>query len=142
MLLLKHTIQEELVNRANGMTPRMSFFLVGRFSLDNHVVVTKIDPIQVDSVTLVFQQSTVLRNNINQNVAYFFGAMGTDLWDQPIWDKQLNGNMVIVCTAEILCHSLHNAFIKMDQINLLVFDEAHHAKKEHPYARFVPFLPR
>ncbi|CAL5870932.1 uncharacterized protein PFLUO_LOCUS5174 [Penicillium psychrofluorescens] len=118
VLLLKHIIQEELVNRANGLPPRISFFLV-------------------DSVALVFQQSTVLRNNIDQNVAYLFGAMGTDFWDQPIWDEQLKENMVIVCTADILCHSLHNAFIKMNQINLLVFDEAHHTKKEHAYARIV-----
>ena len=91
-------------------------------------------------MTLVFQQSTVLRNNIDQKVAYLFGAMGTDLWDQPIWDEQLKENMVIVCTAEILCQSLHNAFIKMDQINLLIFDEAHHTKKEHPYARLVSIV--
>lgn len=142
MLLLKHIIQEELVNRANGLPPRISFFLVGRFSPDNQVAVAKTTPIQVDSVALVFQQSTVLRNNIDQNVAYLFGAMGTDFWDQPIWDEQLKENMVIVCTADILCHSLHNAFIKMNQINLLVFDEAHHTKKEHAYARFVSFLLR
>ena len=29
------------------------------------------------------------------------------------------------------------AFIRMADINLLIFDEAHHAKKEHPYARIM-----
>lgn len=86
-------------------------------------------------MTLVFQQAAVLRNNLDQNVASFYGAMGPDLWDQPAWDEHLKSNMVIVCTAEILNNALLGAFIKMRQINLLIFDEAHHTKKEHPYAR-------
>lgn len=92
---------------------------------------------QVDSVTLAFQQSTVLRNNLDQQVAHFYGAMGTDHWSEQTWREHFNNNMVIVCTAEILNQCLLNAFIKMEQINLLVFDEAHHTKKEHAYARLV-----
>ncbi|KAJ5101747.1 hypothetical protein NUU61_003969 [Penicillium alfredii] len=118
VLLLKHVIKTELVDRANGKAHRVSFFLV-------------------DSVTLVFQQAAVLRNNIDQNVAHFFGAMGTDLWDKQTWDEHLSKNMVIVCTAEILNQCLLNAFVRMDQINLLIFDEAHHTKKDHPYACIV-----
>ncbi|KAG2025570.1 hypothetical protein GB937_002826 [Aspergillus fischeri] len=118
VLLLRHTILNELDNRANGKPHRVSFFLV-------------------DSVTLAYQQAAVLRNNIDQNVAHFFGAMGTDLWDKRTWDEHLQRNMVIVCTAEILNQCLLNSYVKMDQINLLIFDEAHHAKKDHPYARII-----
>ncbi|KAH9891488.1 hypothetical protein F4778DRAFT_337172 [Xylariomycetidae sp. FL2044] len=32
---------------------------------------------------------------------------------------------------------LHHAFVKMEQINLLVIDEAHHTKSNHPYARII-----
>lgn len=50
--------------------------------------------------------------------------------------------MVIVCTAEILYQCLMHSFISIDQINLLIFDEAHHAKKNHAYARSVlEYLP-
>lgn len=78
-----------------------------------------------------------MRNNIDQNIAQFFGAMGTDLWNKQIWDGHFNANMVIVCTADILNQCLLNAYVRMDQINLLIFDEAHHAKKDHAYARLV-----
>lgn len=88
-------------------------------------------------MTLVYQQAAVLRNNIDQNVAQFFGAMGPDLWSKQTWEEQFKENMVIVCTAEILCQCLLSSYIKMDQINLLIFDEAHHTKKDHPYARSV-----
>ncbi|KAJ5654049.1 hypothetical protein N7490_001052 [Penicillium lividum] len=118
VLLLKHMLQQELIDRSAGKQHRVAFFLA-------------------DSVTLVFQQAAVLRNNLDQEVSHFYGAMGPDLWDQETWNKHLKANMVIVCTAEILHQALLNAFVKMNQINLLVFDEAHHTKKEHPYARII-----
>ena len=92
---------------------------------------------QVDSVALVYQQAAVLRTNMDQSVAQIFGAMGPDLWDRQTWDGYFKDNMVIVCTAEVLCQCLDSSHIKMCQINLLIFDEAHHTKKNHPYARSV-----
>ena len=117
VLLLKYIMEQELRDRAEGAKPRVSFFLV-------------------DSVTLVFQQSSVLRSNLNQKVAYFYGALGPDLWDKTTWKQHLENNMVFVCTADILNHALLNGHVKIDQINLLIFDEAHHTKKEHVYARY------
>ncbi|KAJ9253860.1 hypothetical protein DTO027B5_7245 [Paecilomyces variotii] len=118
VLLLKHIIQQELVDRGMGNPPRISFFLV-------------------DSVALVFQQAAVLRNNIDQKVAHLYGSMGTDMWSRETWEELFSNNMVIVCTAEIVYQCLLNSHIKMDQINLLIFDEAHHTKKDHPYARII-----
>jgi endoribonuclease Dicer len=117
VLLLKYILERELRDRAEGTKPRVAFFLV-------------------DSVTLVFQQAAVLRNNLNQKVAHFYGDLHSDLWDHEAWGKHLAKYMVIVCTAEILNQALLNGHVKMDGINLLIFDEAHHAKKDHPYARY------
>jgi endoribonuclease Dicer len=61
--------------------------------------------------------------------------MGIGLWDKDVWSKYINDYMVVVCTAEILKQGLLSSFIRMEQINLLIFDEAHHTKKDHPYAR-------
>jgi endoribonuclease Dicer len=79
----------------------------------------------------------VLERNLDQPMDRFCGAMGSDLLDRRIWEKACSENMVIVCTAEVLRNSLHHSFISMDRINLLIFDEAHHAKKDHPYARII-----
>ncbi|KFY13215.1 hypothetical protein V492_03412 [Pseudogymnoascus sp. VKM F-4246] len=117
-LLLRHVIDEELERRANGGEKRIAFFLV-------------------DSVALVFQQYAVLKCNLNQKMEQFCGDMGCDLWSKELWEKHLNENMVIVCTAEVLFHCLHHSFIAMKQINLLIFDEAHHAKRNHAYARII-----
>ena len=89
-------------------------------------------------MTLVFQQGAVLETNLDQKVACFCGEMGVDLWSAETWKEIFTENMAIVCTAEILYQCLMHSFITFDQINLLIFDEAHHAKKNHPYARYVP----
>lgn len=86
-------------------------------------------------MNLVFQQFSVLECHLDQKIERFCGAMGTDLWTKSVWDKHFTENMVLVCTAEVLFQCLMHSFIKMDQINLLIFDEAHHAKKSHSYAR-------
>ena len=86
-------------------------------------------------MTLVFQQFAVLECNLNQKIDQFCGEMSTDLWTKSVWDKHFQDNMAIVCTAEILYNCLLHSFISIDQINLLIFDEAHHAKKNHSYAR-------
>ena len=92
---------------------------------------------QVDSVTLVFQQFAVLECNLDQRIDRFCGEMGCDLWSKETWEKVFEESKVIVCTADILYQCLMHSFISMEAINLLVFDEAHHAKKNHPYARII-----
>ncbi|TVY67376.1 Dicer-like protein [Lachnellula suecica] len=118
VLLLRHIFAQELEDRALGKQKRISFFLV-------------------DSVTLVYQQHAVLKANLDQPMNMFCGDMGCDLWSKKLWENHFSENMVIVCTAEVLRQCLHHSFITMEQINLLIFDEAHHAKKDHAYARIM-----
>ena len=92
---------------------------------------------KVASVTLVFQQHAVLMANLDQPMDMFCGDMNTDSFSRERWGQHFSKNMVIVCTAEILRQCLTHGFISMDRINLLIFDEAHHAKKDHSYARII-----
>ncbi|SPQ23615.1 4c178de2-59db-4c17-b734-ab0b07163eac [Thermothielavioides terrestris] len=117
-LLLRWTIQNELENRSKGLPKRVAFFLV-------------------DKVALVFQQHAVLACNLDYPIEKFCGDMVDEVSSKEFWDKTFDENMAIVLTAEILYQCLHHSYIRMDQINLLVFDEAHHTKKNHPYARII-----
>lgn len=91
----------------------------------------------MNSVNLVFQQANVLRCGLDQRVEGICGAMGASLWQKPTWDKHFADNMVIVCTAAVLEQCMMHSFITMAQVNLLIFDEAHHAKNNHPYAQLM-----
>lgn len=118
VLLLQHILVQELEDRKLGKPKRVSFFLV-------------------DSVALVFQQYAVLECNLDQPMERFCGDMDFNLSNKEFWQKQFSSNMVIVCTAAVLENCLLRNYVSMDGINLLVFDEAHHAKKNHAYARII-----
>lgn len=118
VLLIRWMIDQELEARARGKEHRIAFFLVA-------------------SVTLMFQQHAVLEANLDHKIARFCSAMDVDMWTKEIWHQHFYENQVIVCTADILLQCLSHNFITMRQINLLVFDEAHHAKKDHAYARII-----
>lgn len=118
VLLLQHVINQELEDRAKGLPRRLSFFLV-------------------DKVALVYQQHAVIDCNLGHSVAAFSGDSVRYTWNKAFWHKEFEKHEVIVCTAEILNKCLQSAYIRIDQINLLIFDEAHHTKKNHPYARII-----
>jgi endoribonuclease Dicer len=118
VLLLRHVIDEEIENRSKGHSPKVSFFLVA-------------------SVTLVFQQFSVLECNLDHKVSRLCGSDNANK-DPQRWMKELHENKVIICTSEILFQALSFGYISMKQINLLIFDEAHHTKKNHSYARYTP----
>ncbi|TDZ40611.1 Dicer-like protein 1 [Colletotrichum spinosum] len=117
-LLLRHVLEQEMIDRAAGKPKRIAFFLV-------------------DKVSLVFQQHAVLDCNLSHDIAKFCGEMVDAMWSNEFWEKEFDKNQVIVCTAAILQKCLTQSYIRMDQINLLIFDEAHHTKKGHPYARII-----
>ncbi|PNY29033.1 Dicer-like protein 1 [Tolypocladium capitatum] len=117
-LLLRHTLDQELERRAIGQPKKIAFFLV-------------------EKVALCFQQYSVLKANLEHPVAKFHGEMAGIMRTKEFWDKQFADNMVFVCTAQIVLDCLNSGFLHIGQVNLLIFDEAHHTKKNHPYSRII-----
>lgn len=118
VLLLRWVIDNEIERRAKGEPYKISFFLVA-------------------SVTLVYQQFSVLECNLDHKIVRMCGADNVDSWPHARWVKEFHENKVVVCTAEILFQALSRSYITMKHINLLIFDEAHHTKKNHSYARYT-----
>ncbi|KAG4282243.1 hypothetical protein FPRO04_13319 [Fusarium proliferatum] len=118
-LLLRHYLEQELEDRVTGDSKRVAFFVV-------------------EKVALCFQQFAVLKCNLGAYpITKVWGKMSGMMKTTKDWNREFSDNMAIVCTAQILLDCLNSNFITMSQINLLVFDEVHHAKKEHPYARII-----
>lgn len=91
---------------------------------------------------MCFQQHAVLTSNLEFPIGKIFGDMKGEIGDPEFWRQQFSENMAFVCTAQTLLSMLGSGFISMSQINLLVFDEAHHTKKNHAYARIMEGYPR
>ncbi|EXJ75346.1 uncharacterized protein A1O5_02042 [Cladophialophora psammophila CBS 110553] len=117
-LLIRHYLQQELIDRSHGKPAKIVFFLV-------------------NSVPLARQQARFLSNNLPQKVIPLFADASDDLWKKAEWDKIFAENSVIVCTAAVLDSCLMHSYLKIGQISLLVVDEAHHCKKDHPYSTII-----
>ncbi|SJX66616.1 related to cell cycle control protein dicer [Sporisorium reilianum f. sp. reilianum] len=111
--------------------PKVSFFLV-------------------NLVPLVHQQSSVIAGHSNLSVGKLYGELKdtvrgkgnkltVDGWREPQWSALLESHQVIVSTAQCFLDALIHGFIKMDDLNLLIFDEVHHALKNHPFFRIMKY---
>lgn len=58
-------------------------------------------------------------------------------WTMERWNEELEATDVMVMTADIFRNVLHRAYIKMERVNLVIFDEAHHARKNHSYNQIM-----
>ena len=60
-----------------------------------------------------------------------------DGWSQQKWYEQYNRSNVLVMSRQIFLDTLNRGIIKPSQVNLIVFDECHHATKNDPYVQIM-----
>nr|AWH61386.1 putative dicerB [Actinia equina] len=94
----------------------------------------------VNTVPLVAQQRKVIDQNTDLSVGKYVGEDGVDFWGKERWLKELKDHQVLVMTAQIFVDMLGHGKIQLSKVNLIVFDECHHAKKEHPYAQVMRYF--
>ncbi|KAJ1901750.1 Dicer-like protein 1 [Kickxella alabastrina] len=87
-----------------------------------------------NTVELVYQQARVISENTNQKVHSFVGAMGIHDWDETAWSGKWASASVLVMTHQVLLNALRAGRARLSDIDLLIFDECHHARGHHPYA--------
>ncbi len=130
VLLLQHIHQQPLPPTNPTAKRKVSFFLV-------------------NLVPLVHQQSSVIAGNSDLAVGKLYGELKeatrgrnkltVDHWHAPQWAALLQSHQVIVATAQCFLDALIHGFIKMDDLNLIVFDETHHTLKNHPFFRIMKY---
>ncbi|KAG0020611.1 Dicer-like protein 1 [Podila clonocystis] len=113
-MLVKEMMQRELQETRTMGQRKLNFFIV-------------------NNVPLVRQQASVIRDFCDAEVVELCGASNTKKLEMTLWTEIAKYAHVVVLTAQILLDVLHQGFWHMHQINLLIFDEAHHARKSHPY---------
>ncbi|KAH7075677.1 dicer-like protein 2, partial [Paraphoma chrysanthemicola] len=98
------------------------------------------------TVTLCEQQYEVFKSNLpGYGMQILSGGDGVDHWtDQSVWDAVLLNVRIVLSTHQVLLDALTHAFVKMSQLALLVFDEAHHCTLNHPAHRIMSefYMPR
>ncbi|KAJ3088764.1 hypothetical protein HK102_008011 [Quaeritorhiza haematococci] len=114
-LLIRHILGLDFAARETGAQKKVVLFLV-------------------PTVPLAFQQSDYLKHQISAAVATVTGDLESSSWSMIEWHKLLSENDILCGTPQNFVDALNRGYIKMQQIALLVFDEAHNAVGDHPYA--------
>lgn len=88
-------------------------------------------------MNLVEQQAGYIELHTRLNVGKYWGSLGVDSWLQGKWDQEIGENQVLVMTMTIFKNLILSGYMKFSQVNLLVFDECHHAVKNHEYVQIM-----
>lgn len=86
----------------------------------------------VPTVALAVQQYTSISKHLPAyQCRVLSGNDNCKFWEQETWTEVLKGTRIVVSTHAILYDALEHASVKMDQLSLIVFDEAHGVTKGH-----------
>lgn len=79
------------------------------------------------------QQEESINDLVPYNVQMLTGEQNVDLWNESDWKKVFENNQILVSTAQVILDAIKRSYLKTDRINVLVFDECHHGRKDHAY---------
>ncbi|KAI9344891.1 hypothetical protein BDR26DRAFT_168821 [Obelidium mucronatum] len=91
----------------------------------------------VPTVSLVAQQAEKIRTSTDLVVGEYSreDSVSVTYWDALGWYQEMSTKQVLVFTPQIFLNTLRHGFMSLSKnVNLLIFDECHHAWKNHPYS--------
>ncbi|PLW56381.1 hypothetical protein PCANC_03446 [Puccinia coronata f. sp. avenae] len=92
----------------------------------------------VPSRPLVHQQSQCIQSHSpSLRVKAYTGDLQPELWKIDKWHSELNEVDVIVSTPQIFYDLISKGYWKLEDVSLLIFDEAHNCRKNHVYNQIM-----
>ncbi|KAL3481424.1 dicer-like protein 2-1 [Aspergillus californicus] len=91
------------------------------------------------TVALCLQQHKVILQHIPAAKSRTItGLDKVELWtEQAVWDVVLKDVQVVISTHAVLVDAMTHGFVRISQLGLIIFDEAHHCVRKHPANRIM-----
>ncbi|KAI1093420.1 hypothetical protein F5B19DRAFT_501244 [Rostrohypoxylon terebratum] len=91
------------------------------------------------TVALCEQQAKVFRSQIpSAQIKFLSGADSIHTWtDTRTWDEYLKDAHIVVSTHQVLFDATSHAFVRIERLSLVIFDEAHNCVGKHPGSKFM-----
>lgn len=86
----------------------------------------------VNTVALARQQFEVLSKRTSYVTRLYTGDMNVDNWRRERWREEFEQYQVIVATVQIIVDVITAGFLSVADINVLVVDECHSGRGDHP----------
>ncbi|KAF8274257.1 hypothetical protein EI94DRAFT_1794472 [Lactarius quietus] len=91
----------------------------------------------VPKVPLVEQQSKFIAKHTALRVAPVHSDVSAGVMDRDRWGNLFAESEVLVMTGQIFLNILTHSHWSVNKVSLLVFDECHHTRKNHPYTAIM-----
>ncbi|PHH63139.1 hypothetical protein CDD81_6290 [Ophiocordyceps australis] len=90
------------------------------------------------TVSLCAQQSRVIGEQVTwTSMKLLTGNENVDAWSPLLWTLILSKVGIVVSTPQVLCDALSHAYVGMDRLALIIFDEAHNCVRNNPASRLM-----
>ncbi|CAF1053013.1 unnamed protein product [Adineta ricciae] len=93
--------------------------------------------ILVKTVELARQHCATIEKQFSSKVACYAGPSTHNLQDRTKWENDFEENQILIFTAKKFVDILEHNIYSLSQVNLLIFDECHHANGNDPYASIM-----
>ncbi|KAG5684812.1 hypothetical protein PVAND_014025 [Polypedilum vanderplanki] len=87
----------------------------------------------VNTVCLAKQHKETIEEVLGLKVSCWTSESKNKTWSKAMYLEKFNECSVIIATAQLFVDAVKHSFISIDQIRVLIFDECHHGRMNHPY---------
>lgn len=87
----------------------------------------------VNTVCLGQQVAEEIKRLLGVEVACWNSETHKKSWSKERYHLEFDKHQVFVATAQLFLDAVKHSFISIDQLNVIIFDECHHGRMNHPY---------